>query len=271
MFVRPKYDGRTRRCACCFPVTGEMRDHLLSRHRKDIRAGFRQCPSDRPSANDVPGAGDFARSKRRRGPSNRQILATCPSNHVTQAQWQLNPIALRRPFPKFASCRGTFVCDFGIEGPWQLIERVWLWFRNPHGGLAATVMRTLGLPGCCRRSLRKAWILALRELAGSQQPTARGNRQAPHTRRAGARPWLAARAPCTCWLWLHTFRLSPEDQSPRSNSTQRHTALRMTLARAPFEKMTARRQFCSSAAALAAATAETARSKSRKASPGCRR
>ena len=126
------------------------------------------------------------------------------------------------------------------------------------------------LPGRCPRSLRRGWFLALRELAGSRQPTARGNRQAPRTRRAGARPWLAGLAPCTCWLWLHTFRLSPEDQSPRSNSTQRHTALRMTLAHAPFEKMTARRQICSSAAS-AAATTETARSKSRKASPGCRR
>lgn len=126
------------------------------------------------------------------------------------------------------------------------------------------------LPGRRRRSLRRVWIPALRELAGSRQPTARGNRQAPRTGRAGARPWLAERDPCTWWLWLHTFRLSPEDQSPRSNSTQRHTALRMTLAHAPFEKMTARRQICSSAAS-AAATTETARSKSRKASPGCRR
>ena len=47
------------------------------------------------------------------------------------------------PIPKFASCRAPSFANFGIEGPWQLIERVRLWFRNPHGGLAAKVMRTL--------------------------------------------------------------------------------------------------------------------------------
>src|SRR5262249_41099581 len=32
--------------------------------------------------------------------------------------------------------------NFGIEGHWQFIDLVWLWFRSPHFGLAARIMRT---------------------------------------------------------------------------------------------------------------------------------
>src|SRR5215468_1513205 len=32
--------------------------------------------------------------------------------------------------------------NFGIEGHYQLIDLVWLWFRSPHFGLAARMMRT---------------------------------------------------------------------------------------------------------------------------------
>src|SRR5262249_36524696 len=32
--------------------------------------------------------------------------------------------------------------NFGIEGHWQLIDLVWLWFRSPHCELAAGTMRT---------------------------------------------------------------------------------------------------------------------------------
>src|SRR3979409_353154 len=32
--------------------------------------------------------------------------------------------------------------NFGIEGPQQLIDLVWLWFRSPHFGLDARTMRT---------------------------------------------------------------------------------------------------------------------------------
>src|SRR6185503_12129752 len=32
--------------------------------------------------------------------------------------------------------------NFGIEGHEQLIDLVWLWFRSPHFGLSARIMRT---------------------------------------------------------------------------------------------------------------------------------
>src|SRR5258708_35845940 len=39
-------------------------------------------------------------------------------------------------------CAATSFANFGIEGHWQLIDLVWLWFRSPHFGLAARMMRT---------------------------------------------------------------------------------------------------------------------------------
>jgi hypothetical protein len=34
------------------------------------------------------------------------------------------------------------IANFGIEGHQHLIDLVWLWFRSPHFGLAAEMMRT---------------------------------------------------------------------------------------------------------------------------------
>src|SRR6266478_1948674 len=39
-------------------------------------------------------------------------------------------------------CAATSFANFGIEGHWQLVDLVWLWFRSPHFGLAAKMMRT---------------------------------------------------------------------------------------------------------------------------------
>src|SRR3954462_16043662 len=47
--------------------------------------------------------------------------------------------------PRFRSshhCAVRSLANFGIEGHSQLIDLVWLWFRSPHFGLAAEMMRT---------------------------------------------------------------------------------------------------------------------------------
>src|SRR5215470_12678340 len=39
-------------------------------------------------------------------------------------------------------CAAPSFANFGIEGHYQLIDLVWLWFRSPHFGPAARMMRT---------------------------------------------------------------------------------------------------------------------------------
>src|SRR5690606_34799975 len=39
-------------------------------------------------------------------------------------------------------CAAPLFANFGIEGHWQLIDLVWLWFRSPHDEPAAGMMRT---------------------------------------------------------------------------------------------------------------------------------
>src|SRR5262249_58635536 len=50
-----------------------------------------------------------------------------------------------RRVPRFRSSHhfaARSFANFGIEGHYQLIDLVWLWFRSPHLGLAARAMRT---------------------------------------------------------------------------------------------------------------------------------
>jgi hypothetical protein len=45
--------------------------------------------------------------------------------------------------PKFASLRGNLVCELrNRKDTGNLLFPVWLWFRSPHDGLAAAMMRT---------------------------------------------------------------------------------------------------------------------------------
>src|SRR5215204_6488839 len=46
-------------------------------------------------------------------------------------------------------CAARSLANFGIEGHQQLIDLVWLWFRSPHFGLAAEMMRTSEPPHWC--------------------------------------------------------------------------------------------------------------------------
>jgi len=46
------------------------------------------------------------------------------------------------PIPKLASLCGTSFANFGIEGHWQRIDLMRLWFSSPHDEFAAKMMRT---------------------------------------------------------------------------------------------------------------------------------
>src|SRR5205807_7395480 len=50
--------------------------------------------------------------------------------------------ALVSRFRSSHHCAAASFANFGIEGHYQLIDLVWLWFRSPHFGLAARMMRT---------------------------------------------------------------------------------------------------------------------------------
>src|SRR5262245_2347943 len=50
--------------------------------------------------------------------------------------------ALVSRFRSSHHCAARSFVNFGIEGHWQLIYLVGLWFRSPHFGLAARMMRT---------------------------------------------------------------------------------------------------------------------------------
>ena len=52
------------------------------------------------------------------------------------------------PIPKFGSLCGTLVCELRNRRTLRLIDLVWLWFRSPHFGLAARMMRTSEPPHC---------------------------------------------------------------------------------------------------------------------------
>src|SRR5205085_9251248 len=53
-----------------------------------------------------------------------------------------NQRALVSRFRSSHHCAAASFANFGIEGHWQLTDLVWLWFRSPHFGLAARMMRT---------------------------------------------------------------------------------------------------------------------------------
>src|ERR1700730_3029133 len=53
-------------------------------------------------------------------------------------------------------CAATSFANFGIEGHQQLIDLVWLWFRSPHFGIAAKMMRTSERPHYRRKLGRRA-------------------------------------------------------------------------------------------------------------------
>src|SRR6266481_9318753 len=46
------------------------------------------------------------------------------------------------PIPKFASLCRSLVCELRNRRTLTIIDLVWLWFRSPHFGLAAKMMRT---------------------------------------------------------------------------------------------------------------------------------
>src|SRR5262249_30033391 len=54
----------------------------------------------------------------------------------------MRPLAASVPIPKFASLYGTLVCELRNRRTLATYDLVWLWFRSPHFGLAAKMMRT---------------------------------------------------------------------------------------------------------------------------------
>src|SRR5262245_54928041 len=63
------------------------------------------------------------------------------SFYVLPSHFSLKGPATRRASSLVSRFRSSHHCaarsfaNFGIEGHWQLIDPVWLWFRSPHFGL----------------------------------------------------------------------------------------------------------------------------------------
>jgi hypothetical protein len=57
--------------------------------------------------------------------------------------------------------RGASIANFGIEGYQQLIDLVWLWFRNLHDEIAAGMMRTSEPPESLDYFLQASYAAAM--------------------------------------------------------------------------------------------------------------
>jgi len=83
------------------------------------------------------------------------LPARRPSGELLRSLEEVLPLSDTTPVSRFRSshhCAARSFANFGIEGHWQLIDPVWLWFRSPHFGFAAEMMRTSEPPHWCVHS-----------------------------------------------------------------------------------------------------------------------
>src|SRR5262245_37914453 len=114
----------------------------------------------------------------------------------------MRPLAASVPIPKFASLCGTLVCELRNRRTLATYDLVWLWFRSPHFGLAARLMRTSEPPHWCRRdytpnpptgtSQRRMPRLRFRDHGGTMPPLGVGPVEAFQRRAGGGRSFSTA-------------------------------------------------------------------------------
>src|SRR6476469_1503814 len=114
------------------------------------------------------------------------LLPQVPKGSVQNGHKSTANRGTRRPFPYSGRCflpragsdlvsrfrsshhyAARSLANFGIEGHWQLIDLVWLWFRSPHFGLAAEMMRTSEPPHHDAATARSRYCVARQYNAGA--------------------------------------------------------------------------------------------------------